>query len=60
MFPKKRLINVVNRLQAWLSTGMLELISEVLNQERDEGDGKDERTEMERQGGGGVGNEASP
>jgi len=39
---------------------MLEQISEVLNQEGEEGDGKDERTEMERQGGRDVGEEASP
>lgn len=40
--PKKRLINVVNSLQVWLSTDVMELISEAQNQEREKGDDKDE------------------
>lgn len=40
---------------------MPELISDVLNQEEEKGDGKDTDTEMERQGNvRDVGNEASP
>lgn len=42
----------------WLSIGMLGLILEVVNLE-EEGDGKDEGTEMERQADAEAGNEAS-
>lgn len=58
LFPK-RLINVVKQLQVWLSTGMLGLIFEAINQEGEKGDGKDEGTEMERQADVEVGSEAS-
>lgn len=34
----------------WLNTGMLELTSEVINQEGEKRDGKEERTEIESQG----------
>lgn len=43
----------------WLSIGMLGLILEVVNLEEEEGDGKDEGTEMERQADAETGNEAS-
>lgn len=44
----------------WLSTGMLGLIFEVINQEGEKGEGEDEGREMERQADVEVGSEASP